>query len=116
MTLALTAGRDDTALDDASRRRTASGTIDGMKATIDEAGRLTLPQEVCEAAGLAPGMELEVRIRDGAIELQRETTPRRLVQKGYVTVLSPVVPIPPLTAEMVEEVREAIRREREGLA
>ena len=30
-----------------------------MKATIDEAGRVVLPEAIREAAGLSPGMEVE---------------------------------------------------------
>ena len=87
-----------------------------MKATIDEAGRLVLPPEICEAAGLIPGAEYEVRVRDGIIELEPAPIPRRLVQRGHVFTLEADVPLPPVTTEMVQQMLDEMRREHEGLA
>ncbi len=85
----------------------------GMKATIDEAGRIVVPPEVRERVRLEPGTELEVRVRDGVIEL--EPAPYRLVQKGRLTVLEATMPLPPLPENIVETLLDEMRREREGL-
>ena len=86
-----------------------------MKATIDEAGRLTLPREIRDAAGLAPGTELEVRVRDGVIELEPQTLPVRFDREGHLVVAVPLIPVQPITVEMVNELLDEMRRRREGL-
>jgi AbrB family looped-hinge helix DNA binding protein len=81
-----------------------------VKATIDEAGRVVIPKEISEAAGLRPGMSLEVRYDDGRIEIERQLSPR-LVRRGRFLVAVADEPIAaPL--EMIERTREAIWRER----
>lgn len=85
-----------------------------MKAMIDDAGRLILPPEIRKAAGLTPGGEVRIRVNDGVIELEPVGVPRRLVQKGHVTAIVADVPVPPVTVEMVNDVLEAMRWEREG--
>ena len=40
-----------------------------MKTTIDAAGRLVIPKRLRDEAGLTTGKELEVRCRDGRIEV-----------------------------------------------
>ncbi len=43
-----------------------------MKTTIDAAGRLVIPKKIREEAGLKPGTALDVRVRDGVIEIEPE--------------------------------------------
>ncbi len=83
-----------------------------MKATIDEAGRVVLPAALREAVGLTPGMEVEVRLSDGRIEIEPETLPVELVRRGRLLVAVPKIPVEPLTSEVVNETRQAIERER----
>ena len=88
-----------------------------MKATIDEAGRVVLPEELREAAGLSPGMEVEVRLSDGRIEIEPETTgetlPVKLVRRpGGLLVAVPLVDVEPLTTEDVQRTLGALREER----
>ncbi|MPZ16193.1 MAG: antitoxin, partial [Chloroflexi bacterium] len=49
-----------------------------MKATIDSAGRLVIPSSVRRQAGLRPGMPLDLRYRDGVIEVEPAPLPVRL--------------------------------------
>ncbi|MFL5395469.1 MAG: AbrB/MazE/SpoVT family DNA-binding domain-containing protein, partial [Myxococcales bacterium] len=35
-----------------------------MKSTIDSAGRLVIPRDLRRAAGIEPGMSLELRVED----------------------------------------------------
>ncbi len=89
--------------------------MERMKATVDEAGRIVLPPDVRDQLQLRPGALLEVRIRDGTIELEPESVPHKLVKKGRFTVLVPTRPVPPLPANIVETLLDEMRREREGL-
>ncbi len=51
-----------------------NGFIDGMVHTMtvimDAAGRLVIPREIRREAGLEPGMPLDVRCREGVIEIE----------------------------------------------
>jgi AbrB family looped-hinge helix DNA binding protein len=88
-----------------------------MKATIDEAGRVVLPEAIREAAGLSPGMDVEVRLSDGKIEIELEisdeTLPVKLVRRpGGLLVAVPLVDVEPLTTEDVQRTLDALREER----
>jgi antitoxin component of MazEF toxin-antitoxin module len=41
----------------------------------DATGAVTLPAELCRAAGVAPGTDLVAEVRDGRIVLQRQREP-----------------------------------------
>ena len=64
-----------------------------MKATIDKAGRVVIPLSVRKRAGLTPGTELDVRLEDAVIRLERVAAGPRLVKVGRRTVARPVVPM-----------------------
>jgi AbrB family looped-hinge helix DNA binding protein len=85
-----------------------------MKTTIDAAGRLVIPKEIRRQAGLKPGMELEVRLEDGHIEIEPASLPVRLVRKGRFLVASTDTQ-ERLTTDIVEQIRDEIQRERFGL-
>lgn len=83
-----------------------------MKTTIDPAGRLVIPKEIRREAGLRPGMLLDVRLREGRIEIEPAPLPVKLVRKGKLLVAVAAKDVPTLTSETVERTRRAIRRER----
>ena len=56
------------------------------------------------------GTEVDVRYRNGTIEIVPTYLPVRLEKRGRLTVMVPLVPVEPLT---VEEVNETLRRTRE---
>lgn len=85
-----------------------------MKTTIDAAGRLVIPKKIREAAGLEPGMTLDVRYQDGRIEIEPASVRIKLVREGQFLVAVPCEDVPPLRSEDVEQIREAIWRERAG--
>jgi len=59
-----------------------------MKIAIDSAGRVVIPKPLREAAGLAPGDEMEVRYRDGKIEIEPTAAPVKFKRKGGLLVAS----------------------------
>jgi AbrB family looped-hinge helix DNA binding protein len=88
-----------------------------MKATIDEAGRVVLPAGIREAAGLRPGMEVDVRLSEGRIEIEPVTSgeplPVKLVRRpGGLLVAVPLVDVAPLTTDEVLRTLDALREER----
>ena len=99
------------------------GTVHRMKTTLDAEGRLQIPAQVLTLSGLRPGDGVEVRWRDGHIEVEPESADEaglddsavELVQKGHLLVAVAKVPGEPLTLEMVEDIRDEIERERAGL-
>ena len=83
-----------------------------MKTTIDAAGRLVIPKDIRQQAGLRPGMPLDVRLREGRIEIEPAPLKVKLEKRGRLLVAVPREPVRPLTHEAVEETRRKLRRER----
>jgi len=82
-----------------------------MKTTIDSAGRVVIPKQIREAAGLHPNMRLDVSERDGKIEIEPAAIPTRLVEEyGAVFIRADGPQPPPLTAEEVRDTLERLRR------
>jgi AbrB family looped-hinge helix DNA binding protein len=82
-----------------------------MRTTIDPAGRLVIPKEIRQEAGLKPGMALEVYCRAGCIEFEPAPVPVKLVRRGRLLVAVPQKKVPRLSAETVERTRRTLRRE-----
>lgn len=83
-----------------------------MKTTIDGAGRVVVPKEIRVRAGLRPKMQIEVRCRDGRIEIEPVPLPVKIERKGHLLVAKPQGKRERLAAETVERTREALRGER----
>jgi AbrB family looped-hinge helix DNA binding protein len=83
-----------------------------MRITIDAAGRLVIPKGIRQEAGIKPGMDLDIRWHEGRIEIEPAPLPVKLVRKGRLLVAVPERAVEPLTPEIVEQTREALRRER----
>jgi AbrB family looped-hinge helix DNA binding protein len=84
-----------------------------MKGSIDAAGRLVIPKAIRQAAGLGPETPLEIRYRDGRVEIEPAPVEMRIEMRGKVAVAVPTEPVPPLTTEEVERLREELRGGRE---
>ena len=80
-----------------------------IKTTIDSAGRLVLPKAVRDEAGILPGMTLQITIQEGKIEIEPVPREVRIVQRGPLFVAVPVEEGPPLTDDVIEQVRGEIR-------
>ena len=83
-----------------------------MKTTIDASGRLVIPKEIRREAGLTSGVPLEVRFREGRIEIEPASLPVRLVRKGRLLVAVPQKDVSTLKGETVERTRMKLRQER----
>jgi AbrB family looped-hinge helix DNA binding protein len=86
--------------------------INPMITTMDVAGRLVIPKEIRERAGLKPGQPLEIRCHNSRVEIEPAPMKVKLVRKGRLLVAMPKRPVDPLTSEVVEETRRAIHKER----
>lgn len=82
-----------------------------MKVTVDDAGRLVIPKALREAAGITPGAPLEIRFRDGRLEIEPEPVAVELVEKEGLLVAVPRDSTTPLTAD---DVRATLDRVRTG--
>jgi len=80
-----------------------------MKIAIDSAGRLVVPKALRNELKLEPGTTLDVRVRDGVLEIEPASTPMRLVRRGKGLVATTDAPLPPLSAADVRAVTEALR-------
>jgi AbrB family looped-hinge helix DNA binding protein len=81
-----------------------------MRVTIDHAGRVVVPKRLRDELGLQGGMLLEIRTREGRIELEPVGVPMRLVRRGKGLVATTDESLPKLSAEEVREVVESQRR------
>ncbi len=86
--------------------------LHAMITTMDASGRLVIPKDVREEAGLKPGEPLEVRCQDGRVEIEPAPLKLKLVRRGRLLVAVPESGTPPLRPEEVEAVRDQIRRGR----
>jgi AbrB family looped-hinge helix DNA binding protein len=83
--------------------------MSGSRATIDDAGRLVIPKQIRERAGLAAGTVLEIVYREGRVEIEPAPLDVRIERRGRVSVAVPKAEVPALTAAEVEETRRAVR-------
>lgn len=85
-------------------------TIEPMKATLDAAGRIVVPNALREALGLKPGQAPDMRAGDGRLEIEIAATPMKLHKRGKGVVAVPETELPLLAAEQVRETLERVRR------
>ena len=88
--------------------------INGMVTTIDSAGRLVVPKEVRQQAQLKPGMPLEIRLREGRIEIEPAPLEVTFKRRRRLLVAVPRKAVGRLMSETVEETRRRLRHERAG--
>jgi AbrB family looped-hinge helix DNA binding protein len=81
-----------------------------MRTTIDKAGRIVVPKAMRDELGLNGGSEVEIALVDGRLEIDLIPTPVRLERRNGRLVAVADREMPPLTAEMVRDTLEKIRR------
>jgi AbrB family looped-hinge helix DNA binding protein len=64
----------------------------GMRTTIDKAGRVVIPASIRDRAGMRAGAELEVSEDEFGVVLRRVAAPPRLVKVGRRLVARATVP------------------------
>lgn len=80
---------------------------DGMRTTIDSAGRVVIPRAIREQAGVYGSTEVDVELDGAAIRIEPVTAGDLVEEDGRLVIPSSGVPV---TAEMVECLRDADRR------
>jgi len=84
-----------------------------MKTTIDSAGRVVIPKAIRKAAGLGAGSEVVIDVDDdGRISIEPAPVEMKIVKRGRVFVMEPTKPLPKMTTEEVNAIRDAIRERR----
>lgn len=80
-----------------------------MTVTIDGAGRLVIPRDIREQAHLEPGVPLEIRFRDGRVEIEPVPRQVEIVKRGRIRVAVPSAASTRLTAGVVRRTRDRVR-------
>ena len=80
-----------------------------MVTTMDAAGRLVIPSEIRREAGIEPDTPLDVRWRDGVIEIEPQPLTVTIARKGRLLVAKPRSRIRPLRDATVERTRRQLR-------
>jgi len=83
-----------------------------MVTTMDPAGRLVIPAEIRREAAIEPGTPLDVRWRDGIIEIEPQPLPVTLARRGRLLVAHPTRRVATLRTADVERTRRELARER----
>ena len=83
-----------------------------MTITMDAAGRLVIPREIRREAALDPGVPLDVRWRDGVIEIEPQPLKVTLERKGRLLVATPKGKVPALRTATVERARRDLAARR----
>jgi AbrB family looped-hinge helix DNA binding protein len=81
-----------------------------MRSAIDSAGRVVIPKPLRDRLGLERGRIVEIREREGRIEIEPTSTPMSLARRAGGRVAVPSEEIPPLTDEIVRATIERTRR------
>ena len=77
---------------------------------MDAAGRVVIPKDLRERLGIRRGRALEIRERDGRIEIEPVPTSMTLVRRSSGTVAVPGERLPPLADDLVRDTLERTRR------
>ena len=79
---------------------------------MDPAGRLVIPAEIRREAAIEPGAPLDVRWRDGVIEIEPRPLPVTLVRRGRLLVARPTRKTTRLRTASVERIRRDLAERR----
>jgi AbrB family looped-hinge helix DNA binding protein len=82
-----------------------------MTTTIDSAGRVVIPKALRDQAGLSPGTEIKVRLRDGHLEIEPVAT-ITVEKRGRFFVAVAPAGTPPVEPAAVDEYLNDLREGR----
>lgn len=97
---------------DGAKAGRSHGRIATMITTMDQAGRLVIPREIRREAALEPGTPLDVRWRDGVIEIEPQPLAVKLERRGRLLVARPAAKMPALPTTTVERTRRDVANRR----
>jgi AbrB family looped-hinge helix DNA binding protein len=80
-----------------------------MTVTIDAAGRLVIPKEIRERAGLTGGATVNIRVEGGSLILEQAPMQAHLERRGLLSVIVPDEPVEVLTAAQTRRTLEQTR-------
>ena len=81
-----------------------------MRVAIDGVGRVVIPKPMRDALGINGPTELELTEHDGSLELSVPYIKAHIEERDGWAVIVPDEPVPPLTAEIVRETLERVRK------
>ncbi len=81
-----------------------------MRTTIDAAGRVVVPKAIRDHLHLHGGVEVEIRERDGRVEIVPAPAELDVVEGPGGPVAVPRESIPALTDDLVRATVDAVRR------
>ena len=81
-----------------------------MRSAIDSAGRIVIPKPLRVRLGLDTGRVVEIREREGRLEIEPVSTPMTLAKRAGGRVAVPEEKLPPLTDDVVRATIERTRR------
>ncbi len=81
-----------------------------MRVAIDGVGRIVIPKPMRDELGIDGPSELELTAVDGKLELTVPYIKAHIEERDGWAVIVPDEPVPPLTAEIVRETLERVRK------
>ena len=81
-----------------------------MPTTIDAAGRVVIPKPIRESLGLTSARTIEIREREGIIEIEPTATVMHLEERNGHIVAVPDRELPPLGDDLVRATLDKMRR------
>jgi AbrB family looped-hinge helix DNA binding protein len=71
---------------------------------------VVIPKAIREEAGLEAGVEVDVRIRDGRVEIEPAGVPMHLAESAAGTTIEAAAEMPTLTSAEVRSLLDRVRR------
>jgi len=78
--------------------------------TIDRAGRIVIPKSLRVQAAFEPGTRLQIRLREGVVEIEPAPRSVNIRRRGSILVAEPKGEGTSLTADEVRQTLETTRR------
>jgi AbrB family looped-hinge helix DNA binding protein len=78
-----------------------------MKTTIDRSGRVVIPKEIRQRAGLTPGTELDIRLDNDVVEISQPSPQGRVIERDGFLLWESSEPL------KGNDVLDAIHKDRE---